>query len=322
MRALFALLFLAIPGAVSAGSVDLGVASGYTLFLKDDLKLGTGDFQGYAAVGGELTLSDGVVVKDGTVISVPAGYTGSLKVGDALVEGDGYAGYTYADKIDEFSIPQPELISDFDSAFDYLTDMSASLANMVATDAIEKWSTSLDFTVADEDVNDDVHIFNVSADALLDRNNWYFNNTGDKQVVVNVFGEVNESLDIGGQFINNTQLNYSDSSLSGRQASQLLFNFVDATSVELTGSLYGSVLAPKADMSGAMTLWGQLIANSLDVSGSFNQINYDPFMPVTDSSQPVTEVSEPATWLLMLMAITFIGLRLRQQRDSLQSMPV
>ena len=79
-------------------------------------------------------------------------------------------------------------------------------------------------------------------------------------------------------------------------SSNVLFNFYEATSIDIGGGIYGSILAPNADINGnSGVLTGQVIANSF--SGS-TQLNYSPF----ETDEPPTSVSEPAVPALFALA--------------------
>lgn len=167
----------------------------------------------------------------------------------------------------------------------------------------------MEFNAAIGSETNDVHIFSISATDLTHVTEIAFNGVERGQVVVNVTGD-NIDHAWGGQYLNGTYLNYRDDTLTGREESALLFNFVDATDIELSGTLYASVLAPTANItaSGPATFWGQVIANSWS-TGSASQFNYDLFGEASN----VVEVPAPSTWALFGLVV---GLLFRKKHLS------
>lgn len=285
MRFVVGLLCLVISPFSFSGSIDLGAANGYTVFIKDSFEHNTGDLQGYHAVGG------------------------------AIINNSGQADY-FGHMIDAFDIQSPETTlsssSEFDSAFTELATLSDSLAALADTGTVNKpWSSKLEFTAAAGTEANDVHIFNIDASQLTHVTEIAFNGTNGGQVVVNVTGD-NIDHSWGGQYINGTHLNYSDATLAGREEANVLFNFVEATNIELDGSLYASVLAPTANITatGPATFWGQVIANSWNTS-SASQFNFDLFGIKGDVT---VEVPEPPVLFAFIGAL---ALMIRQKRKAL-----
>ncbi|MBT0587691.1 choice-of-anchor A family protein [Alteromonas oceanisediminis] len=88
-------------------------------------------------------------------------------------------------------------------------------------------------------------------------------------------------------------------------ASNVLFNFYEATSLTINTSLYGSVLAPNADVFGTGGMInGQFIANSFTtgINGG-TQLNYAPFNADDTPPLDIKQVSEPHAAALLLLGL-------------------
>lgn len=91
-------------------------------------------------------------------------------------------------------------------------------------------------------------------------------------------------------------------------SSNVLFNFYEAKSIDIGGGIYGSILAPNADINGnSGVLTGQVIANSF--SGS-TQLNFSPF----ETDEPPTSVSEPAVPALFALAALLMFRRQKRRQ--------
>ena len=275
-----ALMLLAASTTANAGSVDLGDASGYTLVIKNDFQYATGDVQGFSAIGGD------------------------------VVSYSGQADY-FEHQVDLFGIETPEMISDFTQTFDYLSGLSDQLAGYSSTGTTNvEWGT-LEFKAAQGSENQDVHIFDVDFEQLASAHTIKYSGIESGQIIVNVNGDSASTLNFGGQYFEDEMLNYLDNSLAGRVASDIMFNFNQVTDLNLSQTLYASVLAPNSNITaqGAATFWGQIIANSWSTTHA-SQFNYDLFANVVD--EPVVEVSEPRNLALFLFAL--LALTWRQYR--------
>jgi choice-of-anchor A domain-containing protein len=120
-------------------------------------------------------------------------------------------------------------------------------------------------------------------------------------IVINLTGQ------IGGQF-------GSYGFLGDVQKDLTLFNFVDATSIDMTNlGFMGSILAPLADLTGT---WGQI--NGSVMVKSYNgttQMNWAGFkgdLP-TPPGLPGA-VPEPSAWALMMIGVASLGGILRRRR--------
>ncbi len=191
----------------------------------------------------------------------------------------------------------------------------------------------LNFTPTKES-SDNVYVFNVTQEQVNTANEWSVNGVSDDATII--FNITNPNGAYGGNEWNKKPndcqvgetgcVNFSqvDLSINGQQVSshfplntekkgkglwadaqhtfknQVLYNFPDATKVNLVQSVYGSILAPNADIkvAGKGAIWGHVIGNSWE--GSM-QINHTPFTGVGSTPVEPTPVPTPATvWIFAL----------------------
>jgi len=88
-----------------------------------------------------------------------------------------------------------------------------------------------------------------------------------------------------------------------------LFNFNGINKLDITSSVYGSILAPSAaiNASGGV-IWGQVIGESWKSTNTgglgHTQINWAPLKPPSGSTPPA--VSTPPAWSLLVLALAFL----------------
>lgn len=194
-----------------------------------------------------------------------------------------------------------------------LSALSADLYNNSASygtlGAYSLQNSNVTFTGSSSGVN----IFNISDVVLATASSFTFAVPTGGTAIINVIG--NSSTSSGSATISNT-------GTSGLSEANILYNFYDATSVNLT-TVYGSVLAANADISTSYgVINGQVFAKSFSGSTQINAV--DPnngsstyFSNTGLLSRAVgSAVPEPATWGLMLIGFGAIGLAIRRARRS------
>ena len=336
-----------------AVQIDLGAASKYNAFIKNDFTVEGSDTQGRVAVGGDLVISGGHDVGY-KIESFAMGSGPSLIVGGNVIKsGNGsfnvyeagphqspHAGeLVYAGQIINngteitavvngqveaqlIKVNQGQLPVDFDNAFAHLNQLSNDLKASTAVGTSEaQWST-LTFTLTTTPA-DNVYVFNVTQEQINASIDWNVNGVSDDATIVfNITNdnEVAGQQNWGGnqdtcaqdqvgcvQFsqtnisINGTLLssNYQEHSYNQDFKQQVLFNFAGASQVNLASDIYGTVLAPSADIkSNPSVIYGQVIGKSWH--GNM-QINYNPFTPVG-----ATAVPTPAIIWLFLLAMMLV----------------
>ncbi len=216
------------------------------------------------------------------------------------------------------------------------TDLMAMTANGVVEQAIGndgKITGPLTFkpksTVA---ASDNIYVFDVTQEQINSTDGWFIEGVSDDATIVfNVTNDntIASNANWGGNKDTCAKdqngcvhLSQTNLSINGKTAfshfdgkgkqptnkgayknttmtNNILFNFGDATQVNLATDMYGSVLAPNADIkANPSVIWGQVIGKSWE--GNM-QINYNPFTAVGSTPVEPTPVPTPATvWIFVL----------------------
>lgn len=341
MRSLAILASLLLSFSTLADSIDLGQASKYNAFVKENYSVNSSDVEGRVAIGGNLTVDGGYDI--GTqIIDYGMGDGPSLVVGGNIVKtgpgnfnvyqsstlpnpvlGDVVLGGTLTggpSSIGSISENSTNLPVDFNSAFAHLESLSEQLSQRTASETINhNWA--LEFKVDPNVVPDDgVYVFNITDEQLKTswglKTDWYVNTQGmadDATIVFNVTNQNGDPVEFtqSNIFLTNDSAPYSSADpLSGyfnKGAAnnvppvQVLYNFYGASQLNLKSDLYGSILAPTADIKAIdSVIWGQVIGKSWE--GNM-QINYNPFDPV---GEPPVSVPEPTSAFLFVFALALI----------------
>jgi choice-of-anchor A domain-containing protein len=129
-----------------------------------------------------------------------------------------------------------------------------------------------------------------------------------KTLIVNVTGkDVNLGANASGSYPSADQTN-------------IIYNFVDATSINVNTAIYGSILAPNATITGSQQLNGSIVAKVFNYQGEVHLGTFagsTPFLVTTPpggGGHPVGGVPEPASWLTMLLGFGVMGSIIRRQR--------
>jgi len=206
--------------------------------------------------------------------------------------------------------------------------LSQQLAQRAALQTIDhNWA--LEFKVDPNVVPvDGVYVFNITDDQLKKSNggnktDWYLNTDGmaaDATVVFNITNKNGDTIDFSQSnvFLTNNSNPFgatdplsgyfNKGSANGTPPIQVLYNFYGASQLDLKTDLYGSILAPSADIKAiSSVIWGQVIGNSWE--GNM-QVNYNPFDPVGST----TPVSEPSAVLLFVLAFGFLAIRQKRSK--------
>ena len=335
-------------GFVQAGTINLGQAANYNVFVKGNFTAQTADTEGSAAIGGNLVINGGydfgyVDKGKSTTVSV---------AGNVIKSGDGHlnvyngqgntslGNLTYSGSLNKTgggiganSLTKTNSSINFNTAFAQLEALSASLAAKTQSAVPnEQWGT-LTFKPAPTAAND-IYVFNLTQADLNNLHTVKIDNSQISKDALIVFNVSNQSGVASTKSYTQAACNAGDTSCvtlselrieiggveTSRQGSNgrtyldqnILFNFNGITDLRIASSIYGSVLAPKAAISATGgVLWGQVIASSW--SGN-QQINWSPLdVPTT----PPT-VSAPPAWSLLLLPLLF----LLRRRSSTQSLVV
>jgi len=207
----------------------------------------------------------------------------------------------------------------FDSAFQHLENLSQQLANKTETASVVVDGSQLRFNVDPSVIpSDGVYVFNVTEQMLKNqwggtRTDWIVdtdNMVAGATVVFNVTNEQGQTVTMPqanvflGDTTNPLSAHFDKDLATNTAPIQVLYNFYGASELNLNSDLYGSILAPTADIkSNQAVIWGQVMGQSWQ--GNM-QINYNPFTPV---GTPPTAVPETNTVWLFLLATALLLMR-------------
>jgi len=343
----FAVMLTALCSSwAHAGTINLGQAANYNVFVKGNFTAQTADTEGSAAIGGNLVIDGGydfgyvnkgtaaTVTVAGSVLKSGSGHLnvyngngnsslGNLTYGGTLSNTGGGIGAS--------STVRTSSTVNFNTAFAQLEALSASLAAQTQpTSRTEQYGT-LTFKPAATTAND-VYVFNLSQADLNNNHTVKIDNTNiskDALIVFNISNTAgvastksyNQAACAAGakNCVTLSQLRVEIGNVeTSRQLSNgrtyldqnILFNFNGINDLRIDSSIYGSVLAPKAAISAkGGVLWGQVMANSW--SGN-QQVNWSPL----DVPNTPPTVSAPPAWSLLGLALLLV-LRRREPRQQL-----
>ena len=327
---------LLLSSQTFADAINLGDASKYNAFVKEDYSVNSSDVEGRVAVGGNLNINGGYdigtkindfnmgsgpsLVVGGDINKIGGGnfnvYRSSTLpnpvLGDVVLGGTLTGGPTSIGSVSENNSNLPV---DFDSAFSHLENLSKQLSEHTAVNADATAGWKLDFKADPNNVpSDNVYVFNVTQDQLRTqwgglRTDWHLDTTGMATGATVVFNITNTN----GSVVDFTQSNiflngndelalyYNKGDANGKPPVQVLYNFYGASQLNITSDLYGSILAPTADILSDSMVYGQVIGKSWQGNG---QLNYNPFEPVEGT--PTTPVPEPSTIIIFILALVIM----------------
>jgi choice-of-anchor A domain-containing protein len=296
------IVFLAccIGGSELSANTILSTATTYNVFVFGNYTGSNADIQGGLAAGGTATLTSYSV--GGTTKTSDFSGTGSYSVIAAtnlLLSGGSITGNAYdgtAGGLSSYNITGTVTSGgsassspiDFSAAATELKSLSASLASTQTTSADS--CTLVYSTVVCTASQSGVNIINVTDKLLTSGSGIEFHSTyADATIILNVTG-TNATIGGGGWSFYNTSSSY------------VLLNFVNATSLTISGSLSASILAPLADVTGTgSAVNGNLIANSYSGTTQFNSVLFTGVVPANPA------VPEPVSFLLAGAGLLAIG---------------
>ncbi len=137
----------------------------------------------------------------------------------------------------------------------------------------------------------------------------YATSLNGKTLIINVSGS---SVTFGANEVGNGSLDQQN----------IIWNFVDATSVTVNTAVYGSILAPKATITGSSPINGSVVAKVFNSTGEVHLGTFNgnsgflvaPTQGGGGSHSQVPGIPEPSSWMTMLMGFGIIGSLIRRQR--------
>lgn len=285
-------------GGAQAALVDLNP---YSAFVLGNFSAAGGSSGGGIAAGGAASLSSYTV---GASLGPSARGSDTLVVGGSLSatggqlhSGNAVVGGGAA--LDRFTIVKGDIRQgapiDFTAQGLQLNALADSLGAMAANGTTAMQWGGLSLTGGQSGLN----IFTVRAVDLANANSFKIVAPKDSQVLVNVVG-------------GSASLRNMGFALQGVAAGDVLFNFYEAGSIDLSGiGLAGSILAPGATVNfNNGQLNGLLIAANYASSSTQLSGGYTGDL----LKAPLNPVPEPGSWALMIAGFGLVGLMLRRTR--------
>jgi choice-of-anchor A domain-containing protein len=199
---------------------------------------------------------------------------------------------------------------DFDTLRTSMQDESQLLGNLAPTGTPVPGSQNVP-TVLNA-TNSTLDVFTVTAAEFASGAIDIETHGGNPTVIVNVTGSKNGSYTSGGTFLYNGQQDFSS-----EKTNKVLFNFPDATTLNLSGSEFAaSVLAPLANLT-AGTLDGTIIVGQVaSLNGEVHNIEFDGTLPPPPTKQSTPPVPEPGTLMLVGTGILSAAGAMRRRKNA------
>jgi len=121
--------------------------------------------------------------------------------------------------------------------------------------------------------------------------------------VVNVIG--------AGDFI----WNFNTNGNAAAYNSDIIFNFADATKLNLNRMVHGSVLAPFASVINSTPIEGTLVAKTFTQGGEVHLGSFGGGISFDEPGTPPGTVPEPATWAMLIAGFGIVGVAARRRRQ-------
>lgn len=335
---------LALSTQASALSIDLGPASSYNLFIKENFSQPGADSQGKIAIGGNANIGQfdvGVNYEPGTHrdglqfwTQTGSSYSDVLVVGGDLtttqwawgnIKGNLVLGGNLTNGSSANSVKGTTTKGtpiDFNSAFAQFNLLSQELASHGNTGGLDfKYNNWL---LLDGSADNDIYFANITGNMLASATDLTATGLDKNDTLV---------INVSGKHINFDSLNYGQRESFAALAtspSNILYNFYEAESITFSGGIKGNILAPNADFTFLQgDLSGQVIAKSWTGGWGAQANLWDGFFvpPINTTppettppptippvAPPVVTVPEPSSALLLLcglLALTLIRYKRR-----------
>jgi choice-of-anchor A domain-containing protein len=254
------------------------------------------DIEGASVIGGNFS---GATVynnpTDGGSVTQPAGFgaltvygnqTGNTNINNG---GSAYVGGSHQtinfNGGGGFYTAPPSTIADFQTS---LNALSTQLAGLTATSTLPTAQNNEQIT-ATPGANG-IAVFNITAAQLSQIPSYVMNLNGSSSVIINVSGS-------------SVTFNANDESgITG--ASNVIWNFYQATTVNLQTQIAGTILATGATVTNGNQIDGTLVANAFNGQGELHSYGFTGTLP---GSGTTVATPEPASLAILGMGLTALG---------------
>jgi choice-of-anchor A domain-containing protein len=303
MRYIFAAAFGFIAASFAAGFASATPISASTILSNFNAVIynnatTSSDIEGAAVIGGNF---NGATVYNNPTTGRAAGYsaltvfgnqTGSTNInngGGAYVAGS-YQTINFNGGGGFYTAP-PSTIADFKTS---LNALSTQLAQLTATSTLPTAGNNEQIT-ATPGANG-VAVFNITADQLNAIPSYVMNLNGSSSVIFNVSG---------------TSVTFNANDESGvTGANNIIWNFYQATSVNLGTQIAGTVLAVNGNVTNNNQIDGVLVANSFSGQGEVHDYAFTGTLPAT---QTVVTAPEPGSLTVLGAGLLAVGYARRRR---------
>lgn len=152
-------------------------------------------------------------------------------------------------------------------------------------------------------------------------------NGGNGYALFNVAGSVFNSGEIaftqsGGPMpiivnVSGTSINWTANAVGGYNASLnpfLIWNFYEATSINISRGTFGSILAPLATLANSTAIEGSVVVRNLVQGGEVHLGTYNGHNDfLDDGNTPGGVIPEPSTWMMLIAGFGLVGVSMRRR---------
>ncbi len=284
---------VAASGTVSGGSYGAGL-SGVTVGS-------AADPWGTLAQGYEIVAAGGLVAGGNYNVSTGNVWTTTTVTQHANqweISGGGYVNFSSNSETVTTGTASSSPI-DFSSLDTSLTSLSGDLAKLSTSSNVTITSSGGPLVLATTSSSIGTYIFNLTSTQFATSNGLDIEVPTGSTVIINVSGT---SVALDGAVSFNGQEESVDSISGGvitggnNDDGGILFNFPDATTVNIGNELIGAVLAPGAEITGSNQMGGTVMAASIDYSGEIHNVEFTGTLPATSVPEG------GAAWMYLLLA--------------------
>ncbi|WP_025563404.1 collagen-binding domain-containing protein [Psychromonas sp. SP041] len=296
-----------------AGPIE--TLSEYNLIVLNDLS-STSEVEGKTLIGGDLSGTSNYGIRlqqndptngDALVIAgdLVSGSTVNANGQSVVIAGNNNGQVNASSVSSDASEYDFNLIkSEFVNFSGYLSELAV---NSILTTSTNGQPGPASFEVG-SDIDTDVAVFNITAEDFFSNSSIQqydvdLNGQSPSAIVINVSGEVIDDSNFNGNGVGNI--------VTDAFRENIIWNFFEATDIDLIKQLNGSLLAPFADLSNATPIEGSVVVNNFDQGGEVHDalfagtINYDA---ADDSQDSVVDVPAPSSMIIFASALIGLGL--------------